>query len=98
MPERRAEIDEATAVVRWLLEAGVSGIALTKTHALRRAVVREAAERWPQRWRHELFGPPHRESDLPVLAEMHAAVRRLRLMRRQRETLLTTARGRELLA
>jgi hypothetical protein len=33
-----------------------------------------------------------------VLAEVHAALRRLRLMRRQRETLLTTARGRELLA
>ena len=29
---------------------------------------------------------------------MHAALRRLRLMRRRRETLLTTARGRELLA
>ena len=98
MPDRRAEIDEATAVVRWLLEAGVDGVGLTKTHALRRAVVREAAERWPHWWRHELFGPPHRESDLPVLAEVHAALRRLRLMRRQRETLLTTARGRELLA
>ena len=98
MRVRRADIDEATAVVRWLLQAGVDGIGLTKTLALRRAVVREAAERWPQLWRHELFGPPHRESDLPVLEEVHAAVRRLRLMRRQRETLRTTARGRELLA
>jgi hypothetical protein len=98
MPDRRAEIDEATAVVRWLLEAGLDGLGLTKTHALRRAVVREVAERWPHWWRHELFGPPHRERDLPVLAEMHAALRRLRLMRRHRERLLTTARGRELLA
>jgi Plasmid pRiA4b ORF-3-like protein len=98
MPDRGAEIDEATAVVRWLLKGGLDGLGLTKTHALRRAVVREAAERWPQWWRHELFGPPHRESDLPVLAEVHAALRRLRLMRRQRETLLTTARGRKLLA
>jgi hypothetical protein len=98
MRVRRADIDEVTAVVRWLLQAGVDGIGLTKTLALRRAVVREAAERWPQLWRHELFGPPHRESDLPVLEEVHAAVRRLRLMRRQRETLRTTARGRELLA
>jgi hypothetical protein len=98
MPDRRSEIDEATAVVRWLLEAGLDGLGLTTTHALRRAVVREAAERWPHWWRHELFGPPHRESDLPVLAEVHAALRRLRLMRRQRGTLLTTARGRELLA
>jgi Plasmid pRiA4b ORF-3-like protein len=98
MPDARAEIDEATAVVRWLLKAGVDGLGLTKTHALRRAVVREAAERWPHWWRQELFGPPHRESDLPVLAEVHVALRRLRLMRRRREMLLTTTRGRELLA
>jgi hypothetical protein len=98
MPDRRAEIYEATAVVRWLLEAGLDGLGLTKAYALRRAVVREAAERWPHWWGHDLFGPPHRESDLPVLAEVHAALRRLRLMRRRRETLLTTARGRELLA
>jgi hypothetical protein len=98
MADRRAEIDDATAVVRWLLQGGWDGLGLTKTHALRRAVVREAAERWPHWWRHELFGPPHRESDLPVLAEVHGALTRLRLMRRRRETLLTTARGRELLA
>jgi hypothetical protein len=98
MSDRGAEIDEATAVVRWLLEGGLDGLGLTKTHALRRAVVREAAERWPDWWRQELFGPPHREAELPVLAEVHAALRRLRLMRRQREKLLTTARGRELLA
>jgi len=98
MPDRRTAIDEATALVRWLLEAGLEGLGLTKTHALRRAVVREAAERWPQWWRHELFGPPHREGDLPVLAEVHGALLRLRLVRRRRETLVTTARGRELLA
>jgi hypothetical protein len=73
MPDRRAEIDEATAVVRWLLEAGLDGVGLTKAHALGRAVVREAAEHWPHWWRHELFGPPHRESDLPVLAAVAAA-------------------------
>jgi hypothetical protein len=89
---------EATAVVRWLLERGVDGLGLTKKHALQRAIVREAAERWPQWWRHELFGPPHREGDLPVLAATHAGLRRLRLLRRHRETLLTSARGRELLA
>ncbi len=93
-----ANVGEATAVVRWLLERGVDGLGLTKTHALQRVVVREAAERWPAWWRHELFGPPHRESDLPVLAATHAGLRGLRLLRRQRETLRTTARGRELLA
>ena len=72
MSDRRAEIDEATAVVRWLLEAGLGGLGLTKSYALRRVVVREVAERWPHWWRQELFGPPHRESDLPVLAELPA--------------------------
>jgi hypothetical protein len=76
----------------------VAGVGLTKTHALRRSIVREAATRWPHWWRLELFGPPHREVDLPVLEATHAALRRLRLMRRRRETLLTTARGRRLLA
>ena len=92
----RADIEEATALVRWLLERGAGGLGLTKTHALQRAVVREVAERWPQWWSYH--APPHRESDLPVLAETHAGLRRMRLMRRQREKLLTTARGRELLA
>jgi Plasmid pRiA4b ORF-3-like protein len=98
MSEERADIEDATALVRWLLERGVDGLGLTKTHALQRAIVRETAERWPHWWRHELFGPPHREAELPVLKETHAGLRRLRLLRRQREALLTTARGRELLA
>jgi Plasmid pRiA4b ORF-3-like protein len=91
----RADIDEATAVVRWLLEGGVEGLGLTKSHALRRAIVREAAERRPQWWRHDLLGRPHREADLRVLAETDAALLRMRC---RRETLLTTARGRQLLA
>jgi hypothetical protein len=93
-----ADTDEATAVVRWLLEAGVAGLGLTRTHALRRATVREAAARWTHWWNHDLFGPPHRETDLPVLEATHAGLRRLRLMRRQREILHTTARGKRLLA
>jgi hypothetical protein len=47
VPDRRADIDEATAVVRWLLEGGLDGLGLTKTHALQRTVVREAAQCWP---------------------------------------------------
>ena len=91
-----ADIDEATGLVRWLLERGVDGLGLTKTHAVQRAVVREVAERWPQWWSYH--APPHRESDVRVLGETHSGLRRMRLVRRQRETLLTTARGRELLA
>jgi hypothetical protein len=98
MSPQRADSEDATALVRWLLEAGIDGIGLTKTHAVQRAAVRQAAERWPHWWNHELFGPPHREAELPVLEETHAGLRRLRLMRRKRETLRTTARGRQLLA
>jgi hypothetical protein len=96
---QRTDAEAATSLVRWLLTAGLDhGIGLTKTHALQRSVVREVAELWPRWWNDELFGPPHREAELPVLEATHAGLRRLRLMRRRRETLLTTARGRELLA
>ena len=98
MSDERVDSAEATALVRWLLEAGVAGIGLTKTYALAQATVREAAARWPQWWNHDLFGPPHREAELPVLEATHAALRQMRLMRRQRETLRTTAQGRALLA
>src|SRR3954451_18930177 len=98
MADHGPDTDEATALVRWLLASGVRGLGLTKTHALQRATVREAAARWPQWWRHDLFGPPHREADLPVLGATHAALRQMRLMRRQGEKLHTTAQGRALLA
>jgi len=87
---------EATEPARWLLDLGRDGVALTQTHALARAVVREAAELRPAWWDTELFGPPHREADLAVLGALHEGLRRLRLMRRCARTLLTTARGRTL--
>ena len=98
MSDERVDSTEATALARWLLDGGLAGVGLTKTHALQRALVREAAERWPQWWNHDLFGPPNREAELPVLEATHAALREMRLLRRQRETLRTTARGRALLA
>ena len=98
MFDERVDSTEATAMVRWLLEGGVAGLGLTKTHALQRALVREAAERWPHWWNHDLFGPPNREAELPVLEVTHAALREMRLLRRQRETLRTTPQGRALLA
>jgi hypothetical protein len=63
-------LERATAPARWLLDMGAEGIALTQTHALARAVVREGAERWPQWGDAELFGPPHREADVRVLGEL----------------------------
>ena len=98
MSADRAGTDDTPTLATWLLARGVEGLGLTKTGALQRAIVRDAAERWPQWWNHELFGKPHREAELPVLEETHAALRRLRLLRRQRETLRTTARGRETLS
>jgi Plasmid pRiA4b ORF-3-like protein len=81
----------------WLLARGVDGLGLTKTGALQRTIVREAAERWPHWWNHDLFGAPNREAELPVLEETHAGLRHLRLLRKNRETLRTAVRGRELL-
>jgi Plasmid pRiA4b ORF-3-like protein len=89
-------VEDATAPACWLLEAAIDGVVLTQTHALARAVVQEAAERWPAWWAAELFGPPHREADLPILGALHEGLRRLRLVRRRGQRLQATARGREL--
>jgi hypothetical protein len=94
----QAEIENATGPALWMLGTSVDGIPLTQTHALGRAVVREAAERWPSWWDAELFGPPHRETDLAVLHALHDGLRRLRLVRRRGRRLVATARGRELAA
>jgi hypothetical protein len=92
-------VRNATAPARWLLDAAAGGgVALTQTYALARAVVREAAERWPHWWDAELFGPPHREADVPVLGALHDGLRRLRLVRRRGRTLHASARGRALAA
>jgi hypothetical protein len=49
-------------------------------------------------WDSERHGPPHREADVRLLAELHDGLRRLGLLRRRGRRLLTTARGRESLA
>jgi hypothetical protein len=73
-------VGQATAPARWLLDHGVEGVPLTATYALARVVVRDVALRWPEWWNAELFGPPHRESDLAVLGALHEGLRRLKLM------------------
>jgi len=89
----------ATAPARWLLEmASGEGVPLTQTNALARSVVREMAERWPDWWNAELFGPPHREGDMPLLGALHEGLKRRRLVRRRTRKLLITARGRKLAA
>lgn len=86
----------ATEPARWLLAAGVEGVALTQTHALARAVVREAAEGWSGWWNAELFGEPHREADVRVVGSLREGLQRLGLMRRRGRTLRTAPLGREL--
>ena len=87
----------ATAPARWLLEmASADGVPLTQTNALARSIVREMAGRWPGNA--ELFGPPHREWDMPLLGALHEGLKRRRLVRRRARKLLMTARGRKLAA
>ncbi len=89
----------ATAPARWLLEmASADGVPLTQTNALARTIVREIAERWPEWWNAEQFGPPHREWDMPLVGALHEGLRRRRLVRRRARKLLITARGRKLAA
>jgi hypothetical protein len=61
-------------------------------------VVREAAERWPNWWNAELFGPPHREMDIALLEALREGLMRMRLVRRRGRKLLATTRGRKLAA
>jgi hypothetical protein len=73
-----------TAPARWLLEmASADGVPLTQTNALARTIVRDIAERWPDWWNAELFGPPHREWDMPLLGALHEGLKRRRLVRRR---------------
>jgi hypothetical protein len=92
----RDSVTQATAPARWLLDLGLEGVPLTATHVLARAVVREAALRWPGWWNAELFGPPHREADLRVLAALREGLLRSKLMRRRGQKLYATPLGREL--
>jgi hypothetical protein len=88
-----------TSPARWLLEmASGEGVPLTQTNALARSVVRQMAERFPDWWNAELFGPPHRESDMPLTGALHEGLKRRRLIRRRGRKLLVTARGRKLSA
>ncbi len=89
----------ATAPARWLLEmASADGVPLTQTNALARSIVREMAGRWPDWWNAELFGPPHREWDMPLIGALHEGLKRRGLVRRRARKLLITARGRKLAA
>lgn len=81
----------------WLLEEAASGTGLTQTGALNRALVRAFVERFPDAWREEPWGPPHREDEVSWLCELHDLARRMRLLRRRGRSLVLTKRGEALL-
>ena len=75
----------------WLLDRGSEdGLPLTQTGALGQRIVRDAAVRFPDWWNAKLFGPPHREAELPLLEELHVLLRRARLLRKLKLRLLLT--------
>ncbi len=82
----------------WLLGRAEEGIALTQKNALSRAFVREVAERYPHWWDAELFGPPHRETDVTLLSELDDLLRATRLLRRRGRRIFATKRARGLVA
>jgi hypothetical protein len=86
----------ALAPTLFLLDRAQDEIALTKTGALNRALVREVVERWPGWWYGGPSRPPYREQDVALLRELHGLLLRLRLVRRVGRRLVTTARGRKL--
>lgn len=75
----------------WLLARLSEGEKLTESKALNRAFVREVSRMRPNWYEDELFGPPHREFDLPILGLMHPLVRDFRLARRYKGKLVLTA-------
>jgi hypothetical protein len=96
-PGPAADAACATEAARWLLDAAAKdGLPLTQTFALARTIVREAVERWPDWWDTRIHGLPNREADLSLLEDLHAGLRRLRLLRRRGRKLHATVRGREL--
>jgi hypothetical protein len=94
----RALPPHAFEPLRWLLDQAQDGLPLTQTGALGRQVVRGAAMRFRDWWNAALFGPPHREAELPLLQELHAVSRRAGLLRRRGRRLLLTRQGRAALA
>jgi hypothetical protein len=94
----QASVDAGSAAIAlapaiWLLEQAADGIALTQTGALNRALVREVAERWPDWWSADLFGPPNREDDVTLLWELDELLRGMRLLRREGRQIVSTKRG-----
>lgn len=88
------EIESAFEPLLWLLDrARDGGLQLTQTGALARAIVREAADRFPHWWDAEPFGPPHQEAELVLLETLDTLAREAGLLRKRKLRLLLTARA-----
>lgn len=90
--------DDLMEPLAWLLEEAAGGIGLTQTGALNRALVRAFVERFPDAWREERWGPPHREDEVSWLCELHDLARRIRVLRRSGRSVVLTKRGEALLS
>ncbi len=87
---------ESADVLGWLFAmAADGGIALTQTHALARVVVRECVERRPS-WYPRDWGPPHRETDVPMVGQLADLLRSSRLLRRRKNAWHTTREAKAL--
>jgi hypothetical protein len=95
-PAEPEAVRVALAPALWLLERAQDGIALTRTGALNRALVRQLVECWPAWWHAELRGLPSSEDSVLPLHALHKLLRRLRLIRRTGRQIVVTARGRTL--
>jgi hypothetical protein len=90
--------DDLMEPFAWLLGEAAGGIGLTQTGALNRALVRAFVERFPDAWREERWGPPHREDEVSWLCELHDLARRMRVLRRSGRSVALTKRGEALLS
>jgi hypothetical protein len=92
-------VDDHVAPMLWLLERASlpGGLPLTERHNLARSVVAEAVARFPA-WTNATVGSVRNEQDVMELGDAREWLQALGALRRRARQLLTTRRGRELLA
>jgi hypothetical protein len=90
-----ADIEPVVAPMRWLLERAIGGATVTQSGYLPRSLVLEAVDRFG--WWH-WDTPPRSELHVQQLHELRSIASEHRLVRRAGRRLITTARGRHLLA
>lgn len=95
-PAPPADLDDAVAPLRWLLESCRGGVSLTQAGYLPTRLVADALDRF---FGHErLYGSPRSEVDVHPLGTLREMAQRLRLIARRHRTLRTTAAGLKVLS